>query len=203
MGGGKGTEWTRNQPVFPGGLRDSLTMFKQLEGHLAEGSLRTIHQVGCGSGREIAHFAHRYPQVSFIGSDLDDAIIGECRERWSDLKNLSFTVLGLDLLDTREMESLNVDLVFSSGSLTYLDEVSLRRFLGILRTMTKQVLFLENLSYKFDMQKDVHSTPNGDFAWNHSYTRYLDDEGWKDVSCVFDMIENRVEQNVSVSSVSD
>jgi tRNA G46 methylase TrmB len=32
-------------------------------------------QIGCSSGREVAHFARRHPRISFVGIDIDEAII--------------------------------------------------------------------------------------------------------------------------------
>jgi len=123
----------------------------------------------------------RTPQLTFVGSDMDEAIISACRERWTGLNNLSFTVVRLDRLEPWELDPLKSDLVYASGGLNYLAEPSLRKFLTLVRPLTRRILFAEPLAIDFLMDDHSHSTPRGDFAWSHPYTSYLVDAGWAEV----------------------
>ena len=81
---------------FPDRYTPALKMFDEIESLLASGSVQIVRQVACCSGREIAYFARRYPQIEFAGSDCDEALIDFLREHWKHLSNLTFDLVRLE-----------------------------------------------------------------------------------------------------------
>ena len=205
MGQESGVVWAEDYASrgFPTEETAHIPMFHMLEECLSAGQIKTVHQVACGSGREIAYFAQRHPEMKFFGSDMDDAIVAASRERWQQIANLSFVVVRLDRLDASEQEYLRSDLVYASGGLQYLDEHALRRFLCVLLPLAGRILFNQPLAIDFLMREHSRSTPRGNFSWNHPYTQYLVDEGWLDVHYEIGFIEESFwAKNVSVSALS-
>lgn len=205
MGRESGVRWAEYYLRMGFPTKDTVhqPMFRMLEECLSEGQVKKVHQVASCSGREVVYFARRYPEVTFVGSDMDDAVVSACRERWKELPNLSFTVVRLDRLDAREQDSLRSDLVYASGGLQFLDEPSLRRFLRVLLPLTRRILLTQPLAIDFLMQKHTHSTSRGNFSWNHPYTKYLAEEGWVNVHHEVGFIEEHFwakNANISASS---
>ena len=184
MGEESGVRWAREylKRGFPDAYTPLIAMFSELESRLASGKLRRVHQVACCSGREIAHFARRYPGVEFIGSDADPSIVDFLRDTWRDLPNLSFTVLRLESVGAGEMESLRADLVYASGGFHYLDPESLRRLLSGTRSVAGALLLSQPLARGFATDTGQASTPRGQLSWNHPYPKYLREAGWARVA---------------------
>lgn len=130
-----------------------------------------VHQVGCSSGREVSYFARRYPNIRFLGSDRYLEVIEGCRERWKDLPNIRFEVLDL-VYDKVESE-----LVFSSGSLQYIDQESLEFFFETLECT--KILLEEPLDVKFSIEDSLKSEPRGNLSWSHPYIKTLRKMGYK------------------------
>jgi trans-aconitate methyltransferase len=201
MGGDAGVAWAEHYATvsFPSPETANVPMFQVLEESLLQGDAKVVHQVACSSGREVAHFARLYPEVKFIGSDMDDAVVAACRDRWVDIPNLSFTSVPLNRLSAADQISMQSDIVYTSGGLQYLDEPSLRRFLDIVQQSANRVLIQETLDPEFMMDENTHSTRRGNFTWNHPFTHYLADSGWTNIEYGFSgPAENASAKNVSV-----
>jgi hypothetical protein len=183
MGAVSGVQWARMYLArgFPDRYTPVLAMFRELERELASGAVRRVHQVACCSGREIAYFARRFPAVTFCGSDGDADVVDFLRATWRELPNLAFARVRLDLAEASETASLRSDLLYASGGLHYLDERSLRSFLGRARTVTSRLLLSQPLDRGFVMAREARSTPRTQLSWNHPYASYLREEGWAGV----------------------
>ncbi len=205
MSAEQGVAWATQyaQRGFPDRDTGDLAMFRMLEERMAEGRVQRLHQVACSSGREIAYFARRYPMVTCVGSDMDDAIVADCRRRWSGLPNLSFVVVRLDRLDLEEQDRLRSDLVYSSGGLQYLDAPTLRRFFQVTAALAKELMLLQPLAIAAAADGQGGSTPRGNFSWNHPYVTYLRQTGWTDRDCAIGLVDEDAEVKVvSVDAVS-
>ena len=183
MGEESGVAWAEYYANvgFPTKDTAKVAMFSFLEECLSAGHVKTVHEVACGSGRMAAYFAQQHPEVKFVGSDKNDRVVAACRKRWQHIPNLSFVVVHLDRLNTLEQEALRSDLVYASGGLLYLDEHSLRRLLHVLFSLTGRFLLTQPLAIDYPMEEYSHSIPRGNFTWDHPYTHFLRDEGWRDV----------------------
>jgi len=180
MGEGSGVRWARHylERGFPDRYTPLLGMFAQLETRLAGGSVARVHQVACCSGREVAHFAKRFPHVAFTGSDADDSIVAFLRETWRDVPNLGFSRLRLEETDGAEMESLRGDLVYASGGLHYMDPPSLQRFFRRARGLAGALLLSQPLDRGYLVAEERVSRPRRQLSWNHPYPHYLRESGW-------------------------
>ncbi|HTS85872.1 MAG TPA: class I SAM-dependent methyltransferase [Usitatibacter sp.] len=200
MGEDSGVRWAKEylKRGFPDPFTPLIAMFGELEARLAAGAVARVHQVACCSGREIAHFARRYPRVAFTGSDADPSIVEFLRDTWRELPNLSFAVVKLDEPGEAGMESMRGDVVFASGGLHYLDPDSLRRLFAGTRSVAGAFLLSQPLARDYASDGPHGSSPRGQLSWNHPYPRYLREAGWKRVSCS----EGKTEELLHVKNVS-
>jgi hypothetical protein len=190
MGEYSGVAWAKAylERGFPDRFTPVLAMFGELERRLASGvvpvsgtearKIRSVHQVACCSGREIAYFAKRHPEVRFCGSDADPAVVEFLRHHWRDVPNLSFEVLRLECPDEPSFAALGSDLAYASGGLHYLDAASLRGFLGQARDLVGSLLLSQPLDASFSSDGPPLSTPRRLLSWNHAYAAYLAEAGW-------------------------
>lgn len=187
MGNDGGVTWAKQYANrgFPEENSLPPSMFGMLEERLSRGGIKNVHQVACGSGREVAYFARQHQSVKFIGSDGDPMVVEFITSLWENINNLSFSVTRLDRLNQEELESLKCDLVYASGGLQYLDEPSLKQFCKKLSLLTPRFLLAQPISADYDGKSDMHSSRRGTFSWNHPYVRYLADEGWTVVNYEF------------------
>lgn len=185
MGADSGVGWARQYLArgFPDRFTPIIGMFAELEARLASGRVERVHQVACCSGREIAHYARRFPGVAFTGSDADDSIVEFCRETWRDLPNLAFTRLRLEDTDAAGMRALEGDLVCASGGLHYMDPESLRRFFRRARELTRTLLLSQPLDRDYAVALEQESKPRAQLSWNHPYPAYLREAGWTRIQC--------------------
>lgn len=180
MGSGSGVHWAKTylERGFPDALTSQFMMFTYLEEQLSEGQIQSVHQVACCSGREIAYYAQRYPEVDFCGSDVEPQIIEFLREHWRKVPNLRFEVLPLESTKPDDRARLEADLVFASGGLHYMDEDSLKNFFTRCREACKVLLLSQPLHAEFDPTDQTSSKPRIQLSWSHPYSRYLKQTGW-------------------------
>ena len=108
----------------------------------------------------------------------------------------------LDRLNTLEQEALRSYLVYASGGLLYLDEHSLRRLLHILFSLTSRFLLTQPLAVDYPLEEYSHSIPRGNFCWDHPYTHFLRDEGWREVYYEITFIDEKEKFRAKQVSVS-
>lgn len=83
---------------------------------------QNIAEIGCGTGRNLAILAERYPQTSFFGLDASAEMLrtAEARIAKADLRNVKFCTALAEDLDHRESFGLDkpLDIIFFSYSIT-------------------------------------------------------------------------------------
>lgn len=137
--------------------------------------INNIHQVACSSAREIAFLAKEFSNKKFIGSDIDHAIIENCYKNWN-IQNLNFEVLRLE--NEKDLKSIKADLVYASGSLQYLDYITLNNFFKIIQESASYMFIAETVSRNIDIFQNNISSERGNFSWNHHYVYLLKKYGW-------------------------
>jgi SAM-dependent methyltransferase len=180
MGDESGVRWARQylERGFPDRYTPLIAMFGELESRLASGLVASVHQVGCCSGREIAYFAKRFPEVAFTGSDSDPEIVDFLRTHWREVANLRFVQLRMESGDDAEMANLRADLVYASGGLHYMDPLSLQRFFSRARELSSALLLSQPLFRAYPAGEAKESSPRGQLSWNHPYPYFLQQTGW-------------------------
>lgn len=84
---------------------------------LPEGAL--VADIACGTGSETAHLAAQYPQLNFIGVDLEQRFIDAAKARHGDLDNLHF--IPGDIYALHQVEGwVDVQAVWLSQTLSWL-----------------------------------------------------------------------------------
>lgn len=200
MGEDSGVAWAKAYLArgFPDRFTPVLGMFTELERRLASGAVRSVHQVACCSGREIAYFARRHPEIRFRGSDADPAVVAFLRDEWREVPNLCFAVLRLERPDDPGFAALESDLAYASGGLHYLDPPSLRRFLGRARELSSALLLSQPLDSGYDLERERASTPRRMLSWNHPYLALLAATGWQGIG----WSESSVAENPGVKNLA-
>ncbi|MCH2171886.1 class I SAM-dependent methyltransferase [Myxococcota bacterium] len=180
MGTDSGVEWAHAylKRGFPDAMSEKLSMFGYLEEILGAGTVRSVHQVACCSGREIGYYARRHPEIEFCGSDVDSEIVEFLRRHWSEVPNLRFEVVPLESTASGHRRQLCADLIFASGGLHYLDEHSLKRFFSDCRDVCETLLISQPLDTDFDPTQASKSSARRQLSWSHPYVRYLKESGW-------------------------
>lgn len=189
---------------FPDRYTPALKMFDEIESLLASGSVQIVRQVACCSGREIAYFARRYPQIEFAGSDCDEALIDFLREHWKYLSNLTFDLVRLEEEHLADSAKLKCDLLYASGGFHYLDPASLRRFLLRVQPLAGRLFLSQPMSRSFAVQQERVSQPRGQLSWNHPYPAFLREAGWTGVRLIEGLVEELPRlKNVAVFAESN
>jgi Methyltransferase domain len=173
---------------FPDRYTPALKMFDEIESLLASGSVQIVRQVACCSGREIAYFAGRYPQIEFVGSDCDEALIDFLRKHWEHLSNLTFDLVRLEE-ELADGAKLKCDLLYASGGFHYLDPASLRRFLLRVRPLAGRLLLSQPMNRSYAVEKERDSQPRGQLSWNHPYPAFLREAGWTRIRVIEGLVE--------------
>ena len=191
MGDDSGVVWAKYYAKigFPNETTKMQGFWGLLDNKLSDHTIKHVHQVACGSGREVAYYAKKYPKIKFIGSDIDESVVSFCKEKWGYISNLTFEVVRLDRLNQKEKKILKCDLIFASGGLQYLDEALLIRFFKIINGLSKQIIFAQPLAIDFLMDKHKHSKKRGNFSWNHPYISILRQAGWQNITYSVSFIE--------------
>ncbi len=142
MGGMAGVTWAESYLArgFPDASTYRTSFYKDYDAALASGKYSRVHHAACGSGREAAYYAKKYPNIDFSGSDLDESIIRFCRENWN-ISNLKFYIVKLNRLNDIEKNALRSDLIVCSGGLQYIDEFHVKKFLSAAKFFTKKYYF--------------------------------------------------------------
>ena len=174
---------------FPDRYTPALKMFDEIESLLGDGSVKMVRQVACCSGREIAYFARRYPQITFVGSDADEALVDFLREYWKHLSNLTFDLVRLEEEHQADGAKLKCDLLYASGGFHYLDPASLRRFFLRVQPLAGHLLLSQPMNRSYDAEKERDSQPRGQLSWNHPYPAFLREAGWTGVRLIEGLVE--------------
>ncbi len=131
MGGESGMAWAKHYQSEPIDLdrqtgelsyREAHPIFEILEKVIREKASNcdlAIFQVGCSSGREIAYFAEKFPDLTFIGTDIYDEVIDFASSAHK-LENLKFIKIAANNM-AGQFDSIEADeiIVFTSGCLAF------------------------------------------------------------------------------------
>jgi Methyltransferase domain len=205
MAGSSAVKWARHYLSlgFPDRYTHALKMFDEIESLLASGTMQVVRQVACCSGREIAYFATRYPQVNFVGSDCDQVLVDFLREQWKHLSNLTFDLVRLEEVQQADGAGLKCDLLYASGGFHYLDPVSLRGFLRRVQRLAGRLLLSQPMSRSYAVEKERDSQPRGQLSWNHPYPAFLREAGWTNVRLIEGLVQELPQlKNVAVFAES-
>ena len=180
MGDCSAVHWAKQYLAkgFPDAATPFLPMFRRLDETLSQGSVRTVHQVACCSGREIAFYAKKHPDIRFVGSDCEDDLIAFLRQRWADLPNLSFVRLRLEDEPSPDDAALQCDLLLASGGFHYLDHTSLAGFFRRARGFAGSLFLSQPMDRAFQPEASANSIPRQMLSWNHPYPHMLEEAGW-------------------------
>jgi len=191
MAGSSAIGWAKHYLSlgFPDKHTPALAMFPEIEKALASGVLRTVHQVGCCSGREIAWFAQRYPGVRFVGSDCDEPLVRFLREHWQQLPNLAFELVRLEKENPRDAALLKCDLLYASGGFHYMDTASLQRFFERVKPLAARLYLSQPMNRSYSPITEPVSQGRGMLSWNHPYPALLIRAGWTNVRVAEGFVE--------------
>jgi hypothetical protein len=194
MGGESGASWAeyydRDSHLFPpkpGGVtigrldwHDANKWFHWVSDFINEHrdkELKVI-QIGASSGREIAYFANKFPDVSFVGTEISSHNVEFCKKRWS-FSNLEFEEC--DFNRTLDLCSGgNRVLLFSSGSLQYVFPEDLGDFLEKVRGYHGEISLIlgEPVTIKANSinGSEKNYKTRGNFSYSHDYPNVLKSE---------------------------
>jgi hypothetical protein len=188
MGGESGRSWAEyyDRPLdFSArignlGFHEAWPLFRHMETTLSGVRTALVVQVGSSSGREIAYFAARYPANQFIGTDIYPGVLGYSAAHHRG-DNLSFQLLpakeiGRLLSEFPEREAV----VFSSGSLQYVQPEHLDLFFGALSRHRARIILVEPGSDR-DGSPDAlgGSRWRDNFSYTHDYRFYAERAGFR------------------------
>jgi len=187
MGGESGKNWARHYDSVPldfssivGNLpfNESNPLFSETEAVLSKLKDAVIVQVGSSSGREIAYFASKFPNLHFIGTDIYPEVI-EYSSQHHMGKNLTFQILSAK--DIGILISKFGDrpvIVLSSGTLQNVQPEHLIRFFKDIARYAFELLLVEPGSDRQGAPDSLHGSRYRDnFSYTHDYRYYGEQAG--------------------------
>jgi len=144
-----------------------------------------IVQIGCCSGRMIGYYAHKYPEIQCIGTDAFLEAI-EVSEQHQNSPNLSFELFPAHkLIELLKRFSRSNILIFSSGSLKYVQPEHLIRFFRTLVTSRHaniNILVQETANELEGSPDELQkSLWDGEFKYTHAYKHQAESAGLRTI----------------------
>lgn len=140
-------------------LKDNLGQARFAQKHVQELSARSILELGCGKGFNLAYLARLSPEAELVGIDLTPAHINIASKKYAGLRNLRFILGDFQSLP---QENQTFDLVFEVEAVCHAPDAAsvFREVYRVLRPGGRFVIFdgfrAEDLSsYSEDMQVAV------------------------------------------------
>ena len=166
------------QEVFP--------IFDEIEKTLqnAKRNLLVI-QIGSSSGREIAHFAAKFPKFEYIGTDICEEVISYSSQSHQ-LPNLSFKLSSakniLEILSDHAGKDI---FIYSSCSLQYVQPEHLKDFFYTISSHADlKIVILEPGNEEHgEPDKLNKSIWRGNFSYTHNYRYAAEAAGLETVKC--------------------
>lgn len=182
MGGESGEAWAAEYDSLPldrsSRLHDlsfdeACPWYPAMDVALAQASAGTlVVQIGSSSGRELAYFAARAPNLRYLGIDIDEKIVRRANARYQ-TSNLHF-VVGFAHEITRIVPKTGEVLLYSNGSLQYVQPEHLA--LMFERASARgQVTLVLGEPWREDgavCSKDMLTRYRGNFSYSHDYGGY-------------------------------
>jgi hypothetical protein len=182
MGGDAGTAWAdhyeatpidRSQMICGRPFDEAWPIYPAMDRLLKAASDDTIViQLGASSGRETAYFAALEPRLSYVGTDIDDAIIGRAAEKHA-RQNVTFAVS----LAHRVLEGHQNDrpiILFSNGSLQYVQPEHMAEMFRAIKARGNVTITLVE-SWRpngFAVAGSTLTRDRGNFSFSHDYGEY-------------------------------
>ncbi len=192
MGGNSGKNWAAsynsrvlnlNERIGNMSSREAQPFFDAIDEICIKNKGKNVYvcQIGSSSGREIAYFAKKYPDFSFLGSDIYQEVIdfSVVNHKYT---NLSFEVFSAKTIVTKLLSLKNVDLtiVFSSGSLQYVQPEHLEFFFKeLVKVPNVEILLCEPCNESKGCPDGLKkSIWRGNFSYTHDYRFYAEEAGF-------------------------
>lgn len=144
-----------------------------------------VLQIGSSSGREIAHFAAKFPDAECIGTDIYEQVIAYSSAAHS-LPNLSFTLSSADSISQILIQKKGKNiLVYASSSLQYVQPEHLRAFFTALAGFSNvEVVLLETADESQGNPDGLNrSIWRANFSYTHDYRYYAEESGLETRKC--------------------
>ena len=142
-----------------------------------------VFQVGSSSGRETAYFSKMFPQIKFIGTDIFDSVVEFSKQQHS-FENLSFEKCSAqDLPSLISNYKQNKLVVYSSGSLQYVQPEHLKKvFRDLSQFPGLKIFLLEPADFSMKKPDEIQgSLWRGNFSYTHDYKYYAEMAGLKTI----------------------
>lgn len=195
MGGVSGRNWAKeydgepldfNSRIGHMTFQEACPIFDEIEKVLqnAKSNLVVI-QIGSSSGREIAYFAAKFPKFEYMGTDIYKEVVSYSGQSHC-LPNLSFKLSSAknisEILSGYKGRDI---LVYSSGSLQYVQPEHLKDFFDIIASHADLKIVISEPASETHGEPDElkKSIWRGDFSYTHDYRYYTEKAGLETVKC--------------------
>ena len=194
MGGTSGVGWAihyDNEPFDDGSVvgnftsQETIPVLSHVDNMCKSEVLDLLIQIGSCSGRKIAYFARKYPELNCIGTDVFPEVVEFSKNRHT-LPNLSFELCAAHKLSEvlQSFPQRNI-LVFSSGSLQYVQPEHMEVFFKAMANSSSRSLKI----LIGEPADDVEGNPDGlgtsryhnNMKYTHDYRYYSENAGLKTI----------------------
>ncbi|MBC8226491.1 MAG: class I SAM-dependent methyltransferase [Gammaproteobacteria bacterium] len=147
---------------------------------------KLVIQIGSSSGKEIAYFAKRYPQHSFIGTDIYEEVLNYSQQYHKNNNLKFFKSSAKDLQNVLHNNSEDIHkeiIIFSNASLQYVQPEHLEDFFqSIMNSQHISIVLLEPVNHIFSKPDELEgSIYRANFAYTHDYKWYAEKSGIKTI----------------------
>ena len=159
---------------------DAAPMFERMINHIKTNNLSDdkntyIIQLGSSSGRDLEFFLKIFPKLNYISTDVNDEILDFQKEKYSYPNFKYFKCYAEDIdecINYFKISEKNI-ILFSSGSLQYINPFFLEEFFLKLRNYKNLNLFIsEPVSLLFIDNNKLISDNRGNISFSHRYDKY-------------------------------
>ena len=172
---------------------DASPMFERIINYIKLNNLSDdkntyIIQLGSSSGRDLEFFLKIFPKLNYISTDVNDEILNFQKEKYSYPNFKYFKCYAEDIdkcINNFKISNKNI-ILFSSGSLQYVNPFFLEEFFSKIKNYKNLNLFIsEPVNLLFIDNLNLISDNRGDISFNHRYDKYARNSN-------FNIIENQV-----------
>jgi hypothetical protein len=166
-------------------LKDANPLYVDISEYLEKQSekKRVVVQIGSSSGRETAYFSNLFPKIKFIGTDIYDSVIEFSKQKHS-FENLRFEKFSAqDLHFLLSNYKQNELVVYSSGSLQYVQPEHMEKmFKDLVRFPDLRIFLLEPGENANKKPGEIQgSSWRANFSYTHDYKFYAERAGFKTI----------------------
>lgn len=165
---------------------EAFPLFNDLDGFLSGRKAMHVIQIGTCSGKDIAWFSTRHPQLRFTGTDLYDSAVQLAR-RAHQSGNLGFLQAAADNIHLVASSVTEPEVViFTNGAALYIFPEILPQVLGRLAQTGKKIhLMVCEPNSRAMMTRPVRrplSKPSANMGYDHDYRAYAEQAGFSTVT---------------------